>query len=248
MSSYQALAARLIEAFQNATQVEDLPDLSIADGYEVQRLVDAGFQASGRQPIGWKIGHTKPEPMVGVIYADSLLPDGALLDLNTLCAPKVEGEVLLQLASIPSADADAASLIGSLASAELAIEIADSRVAGWPGQLGHGIADNACSGRMIRSGKALAPSAIDLSAAGMRLMADGETIAEGRGSNCMGGALEVYRWFVADSARCGRILRAGDIVLTGSIALPTPMSPNVAYEVAVDGLGQLGVRTGDARR
>lgn len=248
MKSFPTLAARLIEAFSSARQIDDLPDLDIADGYQVQRLVNAGFQAAGRQPIGWKIGHTKPEPMIGVIYADSLLPDRTELDLNALCAPKVEGEILLQLASVPPPGADDETLIASLASVELAIEIADSRVAGWPDQLGHGIADNACCGRMIRSDHALPPAAIDFASAGMQLMAGGTLIAEGQGSNCMGGALKVYRWFIADSERCGRTLRAGDIVLTGSIAVPTPMAADTEYEVAVDGLGRLGIRTGGARQ
>lgn len=246
MNTKSALAARLIEAFQNADIVTDLPDLSIAEGYAVQQLVDAGFQAAGRQPIGWKIGHTKPEPMVGVIYADSIINDGAELDLGTVCAPKVEGEVLLQLASVPPVDADDEALVRSLASVELAIEIADSRIAGWPGHVGHGIADNACCSRMIRSGNPLAPTAIDLAEIGMRLLANGEMIAEGKGSNCMGGALNVYRWFIEDSAQRGRMLRAGDIVLTGSIAVPNPMTANSDYEVIVDGLGKLGLRTGKA--
>lgn len=246
MNSNSEMAARLIEAFQNADTVQDLPDLSIAEGYAVQQLVDAGFRAAGRKAIGWKIGHTKPEPMVGIIYADSIFSDGAELDLGTVCAPKVEGEVLLQLASVPPIDADDAALIRSLASIELAIEIADSRIAGWPSQLGHGIADNACCGRMIRSGNPVPPTAIDLSEIGMRLLADGEVIAEGRGSNCMGGALNVYRWFIEDSAQRGRTLRAGDMVLTGSIAVPTPMTASTSYEVIVDGLGKLGLRTGKA--
>lgn len=248
MNSNSALAARLVEAFQHAETVKDLPDLSIAEGYAVQQLVDAGFRAAGRQAIGWKIGHTKPEPMVGVIYADSIIGDGGELDLAALCAPKVEGEVLLQLASVPPVDADDETLVRSLASVELAIEIADSRVAGWPGQLGHGIADNACCGRMIRSGNPLPPSAIDLAEIGMRLLADGKVIAEGKGSNCMGGALNVYRWFIEDSARRGQTLRAGDIVLTGSIAVPTPVTASTSYEVIVDGLGKLGLRTGKANR
>lgn len=249
MSDHVKFATRLVEAFQRANPIaQDLPDLTIAEGYAVQRLVDAGFQAAGRQPIGWKIGHTLPEPMVGIIYADSLMEDDAQLDLAKLCAPKVEGEVLLQLASVPPADADDAALIASLAWVELAIEIADSRIAGWPGMLSHGIADNASSGRMIRSNRPLLPTAIDLSAIGMRLLANGETIAEGKGSNCMGGALNVYRWFIQDSAERGRVLRAGDIVLTGSMAVPTLMAANTSYEVTVDGLGKLGIRTGEAVR
>lgn len=248
MSTHRELAARLVEAFYDARSIDNLPDLSIAEGYAVQQLVDAEFRASGRQAIGWKIGHTRPEPMIGIIYADSLLEDAATLDLKAACAPKVEGEVLLQIATVPPVDADDKTLMRSLALVELAIEIADSRISGWPGQLGHGIADNACCGRMVRSGQAVAPNAIDLAEVEMQLLADGEVIAQGKGSNCMGGALKVYRWFIEDSARCGRTLRAGDIILTGSMAVPTPMMASSGYEVIVDGLGKLSIATGEARQ
>jgi 2-keto-4-pentenoate hydratase len=79
----------------------------------------------------------------------------------------------------------------------------------------------------------------------MRLRANGAPIAQGTGGNCMGGALNVYRWFLKDSAERQRSLRPGDIVLTGSIALPTPMAPETSYEVAVAGLGQLTLKTGN---
>jgi 2-keto-4-pentenoate hydratase len=85
----RTLASRLVSAFQGASAIGpglDLPDLTIAEGYAVQQLVDAGFRAAGREPIGWKIGHTSPEPMVGIIYADSLLQDGGALDLAQTCA------------------------------------------------------------------------------------------------------------------------------------------------------------------
>lgn len=245
------LASRLAAAFHSATAIADdgaLPDLTIAQGYAVQHRVDTLFRAAGRKPIGWKIGLTSPEPMVGIIYADSVLDDGAELDLASCCAPKIEGEILLQIGTVPSSDADDEALIQSLESVEVAIEVADSRIAGWPKQLGHSIADNACSGRIVRAANLLSPAAIDWPAVRMQLFADGEAIAEGQGSNCMDGALNVYRWFLQKSAERGRALRAGDIILTGSIAIPAPMAAETDYEVIFEGLGKLGLRTGKAKR
>lgn len=240
------LASRLLTAFQNATAIADdegLPDLTIAQGYAIQRQVDRLFQAAGRKPIGWKIGLTSPEPMDGIIYADSELNDGDELDLASCCAPKIEGELLLQMANVPPADATNAALIASLAGVEIAIEVADSRIAGWPKQLGHGIADNASCGRIVRTAQCFSPSAIDWAGVQVRLLANGEQIAEGQGSNCMGGALNVYRWFLQNSAARGRSLQRGDIILTGSIAIPTPMAAETSYELVFEGLGKLGLRT-----
>lgn len=250
-TSEAELASRLVTAFQSATAIADeeaLPDLTIAQGYAVQRHVDAQFEAIGRKPIGWKIGLTSPEPMVGIIYADSELYDGNELDLALCCAPKIEGELLLQMGSVPSADADDETLIQSLASVEIAIEVADSRIAGWPTQLGHGIADNACCGRIVRTAAQISPREFDWTDVQMRLLANGEQIAQGQGGNCMDGAINVYRWFLQNSAQCGRALRARDIILTGSIAIPTPMTAETDYQVIFEGLGKLSLRTGKAKR
>jgi 2-keto-4-pentenoate hydratase len=250
------LALRLADAFRSARPV-DPSDLGFdaadsAFGYAVQdRLVEA-FQAAGRGQIGWKIGLTSAkalalfgadEPMVGRIYADSRIEDGGTLDLSRCCAPRVEGELLIEIDHLPDPDADDAAVIAGIRSVRPAIEIADSRIAGWPRAVGHAIADNACCGRIVFPASGAPAGAIDFADIGMTMTEDGVPVTDGKGSDCMGSILNVYRWFADRARRSGWEVQAGDLLLTGAMGRAVEPSADRSYQVSLGTLGRLSLRT-----
>ncbi|MFZ5707953.1 MAG: 2-keto-4-pentenoate hydratase [Pseudomonadota bacterium] len=251
------IALRLADAFRTARPIDpselgfDAADSSC--GYAVQdRLVEA-FQITGRRQIGWKIGLTSAkalalfgadEPMVGRIYADSRIDDGGMLDLSRCCAPRVEGELLIEIDHLPDADADDAAVVAGIRSVRPAIEIADSRIAGWPRAVGHAIADNACCGRILFPPSGFPADQIDFAAIGMTMVEDGTLVTEGRGSDCMGTILNVYRWFADRARRAGWEVKAGDLLLTGAMGRAVEPSPGRTYQVWLESLGQVSLRTG----
>lgn len=250
------IAERLLAAWKTASALppgDVLPrNASAAEGYAVQARLNAAFLAAGRQPVGWKIGLTSApamalfgaaEPMVGVIYRDSVLPNGAIIDFSRLLAPRIEGEMLIQMRHVPAAGADDEALRASIEAVRPAFEIADSRISGWADSIGNAIADNACCGFLVTGGSGVSAAGVDFRDAAMELRSGHEIAASGRGADCMGGVLNVYRWFVENSARAGRGLSPGDIILCGAMGKPVSMAAGQSYDMTLSGAGGLHCTT-----
>lgn len=251
--------ARLAEAHRTSTPLDPVElgfDAADAEhGYAVQERLIQVFEAAGRRQIGWKIGLTSAkalalfgadEPMVGRLYADSRIEDGGMLDLSRCCAPRVEGELLIEVDHLPDADADDAAVVAGIRSVRPAIEIADSRLAGWPRAVGHAIADNACCGRIVFPTSGAPASAIDFADIGMTMTEDGVSVTDGKGSDCMGSVLNVYRWFADRARRTGWSVQAGDLLLTGAMGRAVEPSAGRSYQVSLGTLGRLSLWTGTA--
>ena len=254
----ESAVTALIAADKNAAPFAGLGDWidigSPEEGYQVQQAAAQRHAAAGRVRSGYKIGLTSPavqavfgagEPMYGTLYADTLEPVDAAIDLATLCMPKLEGEILLRVGTPPQADADDAALIASLASAHAAFEIADSRVKDWRIGIGEAIADNACCGRFAYVGAGVRADAIDLTMIPMAITADGvaQPLSVGQGSACLGSPLNAYRWLIGKLAEHGGALREGDLILTGALGPMVTMALRTRYHIALQGLGTLTVRT-----
>lgn len=250
MTREDECADLLVAARKLARPVTGLDQLLDANsGYRVQALVDQRHREAGRKPIGWKVGLTTPEPMLGIIYGDSVLSDGAVLDLRDACAPKIEGEILLRIGQLPDPECSDATLLASIASIQAAVEVADCRITDWAAPHDHWVADNACCGWIVPASDSFAPDRFDLAKVRMQLTGNGSLIAQGLGGHCMGGALHVYRWFLGAAARQGRAVRNGDVLLTGSIGVPTPMRADTRYHLQMSGgtgmVGEVSLSTSD---
>src|SRR3546814_18847253 len=80
-------------------------------------------------------------------------------------------------------------LISSVAYVLPAIEIVDSRIAGWDITIVDTIADNASAGLFVLGASPKLLTDIDLAAVTVVLSRDGETVSTGVGSNCLGNPL-----------------------------------------------------------
>lgn len=226
------------------------------EGHLIQRQLQVLSHNALRKPIGWKIGLTSQaaldlfgarEPMVGILYEDRLLEDGAHLKSTQVVQPRIEGEILLEIGKIPATGASDAALRASIASASAAFEIADSRISGWPKAIGGAIADNACCGWFLRSKDRRLPAEVDLATTQLSMTLDGRVISKGSASACMGGVLNVYRWFIQDSHRRGRKLEPGEVILTGALGPAIPLTQTGTYRVDCGSLGSASLRFNEAQ-
>ncbi|MHB9879983.1 2-keto-4-pentenoate hydratase [Pacificimonas sp. ICDLI1SI03] len=227
---------------------------SLKDGYET---ADALAELEGRRrrvATGWKIGLTSApalaafgakEPMVGRLYADALLSAHAPFSLSQAIAPRLEGEIMIEIGAPCAADAPEEELLASIAAVYPAYEIADSRIGDWPRDVKHAVADNACCGWYLMPEKGLRPQEIDLAAADMGMKYDGDLVSEGCSSDCLGGPLSIYRWFLANSELTGRQLSTGDLILTGALGPAVPMRPNCRCELQIEGFEPLILETSE---
>lgn len=244
------IAHSLFEAWRDKQPMHNSLGLATSSNAELGRLIQSElhslFVQHGREPIGWKIGLTSQpaldlfgaeEPMVGVIYADTVLEESATLAQSETHDPRIEGELLLEIAEPPGSGLDDQELIASLASVRAAFEIADSRLAGWPTAIGGATADNACCGFLLPAPSVASPGDVDFTATEMHIRSGSKVISEGRASACLGSVLNCYRWFVEDSHKRGRELRSGDIVLTGAMGPAAPMQAPAHYSLECAGVG-----------
>lgn len=251
----QGMAVRLVEAEKRATPLSELDaagPLGLAEAYALQDLRNHRVCAAGGSPAGWKIGLTSPaaraafgaaEPMCGVLFSQMRLTARVDVDLSSLCAPRLEGEILLRVGGAVSHEADDAALLRSLTSVHAAFEIADSRLRDWRMGLGEAVADNACCSRFGFVEPGRAPRDLDLASVRMSIIdeTDGSIVSSGAGADCMGSPLNAYRWLLKRLAARGRQLTPGQLVLTGALGPMVPMVPDRAYRVEVSGLGELRV-------
>jgi 2-keto-4-pentenoate hydratase len=202
-----------------------------AEGYEVQAGLAEWFRGEGLGNVaGYKVGATTPAmqqylgvdaPAYGRIMKANVHVSGTRIDASRFCKPGIECEIAVRIASdIPLQDAEwtREDLAGHIAAIAPAIELVENRYGDFlAAGLGTLIADDffhkACVlGEFVEDWRAL-----DLPQVSGRTVINGEEVATGDGAQVMGHPLEALVWLANKLHSQGRSLKAGEIVLTGSM-------------------------------
>ncbi|WP_404433817.1 fumarylacetoacetate hydrolase family protein [Microbacterium lacus] len=218
--------------------------------YAVQSLGIARRIAAGRRVVGRKIGLTSVvvqnqfgvrSPDYGVLMDDMMLDDRQSVDLARFIAPRVEAEVAFVLGhDLESPTSHVADVIRATEFVLPAIEIVDSRIAGWDIRITDTISDNASGGALVLGTTPRKLDGFDLSAVGMSLEFDGEPVSTGSGVACLGNPIIAVAWLARAVARHGQPLRAGEVVLSGALG-PMVAAQSGVYRARLDGLGEVRV-------
>ncbi len=216
-------------------------------GYAVQHLNTEHSLAAGRRVSGHKVGLTNPavqqqlgmdEPIWGMLFADKCRTDGDDLDGAGLISPRLEVEVAFVLgAELDKGRHTAVDVIDATAYVLPALEIVDSRIAGWDITSTDMIADNAGSGLYVLGGRPVPLSAVDLRRVEMRLTVNGEEAATGTGANCLGHPLNSVLWLADTMSERGTPLQPGECIMTGSLCPMRPITPGEELKAEIQGLG-----------
>lgn len=229
--------------------VRDLIGESDQDAaYAVQSLGIARRLDEGRRVIGRKIGLTSrvvqtqlgvDSPDYGVLLDDMMFADREPIDLGRFLQPRVEAEIAFVLNSdLDSPTTHVADVIRATAFVLPAIEIVDSRVAGWDIRITDTIADNASSGAVVLGPTPRSLEGFDLTALGMSLDRDGRPVSTGSGAACLGSPVIAVAWLARAVARHGQPLRAGEVILSGALGPMVDATAGV-YRARLDGLGEV---------
>lgn len=219
-------------------------------GYAVQELNTDRWISAGRRVSGRKIGVTSKaiqqqvgvdQPDFGTLFADTEYGDGIELDGGRLIQPRAEAEVALILErDLNSAPHGFAEIIRSVAFALPALEIVDSRIAGWDISIVDTVADNASCGLYVVGSRPVSLSAFDARTVPMRMTRDGTEVSTGIGAACLGNPIHAARWLADTMCERGIPLRAGDVIMTGALGPMVPFGPG---QELVAEFGELGTVT-----
>jgi 2-keto-4-pentenoate hydratase len=251
------LAERLRAAYSGAEPVppirDELPAGDVEVAYQVQEVNTEHWLAAGRRLVGRKIGLTSPavqrqlgvdQPDFGMLFADMAVDSGAEVAAGGLLQPRVEAEVAFVLGrDLDAEEPTMAELLRAVDYALPAIEIVDSRIAGWDIGIVDTVADNASSGQFVlgTTPRRLDDPGLDLRLAGMVLERHGEPLSFGAGAACLGHPLHALRWLAATMVRASRPLTAGDVVLSGALGPMLPARAGDRFQARISGLGAVAV-------
>ncbi|WP_319461812.1 2-keto-4-pentenoate hydratase [Micromonospora sp. RTP1Z1] len=226
-----------------------LPEGDVESAYQVQQLQAQARWDRGERRVGAKIGLTSRavqenfgvyQPDFGVLTDVMAVGDGVEVSTDRLLQPRVESEIAFVLgADLTDERITTVDLIRAVDHVLPAIEIVDSRIAGWDISIVDTVADNASSGLFVLGTTPRRLADVDLRLCGMVLEHAGEPVSVGAGAACLGNPLHALEWLAGTMARAGDPLRAGDVVLSGALGPMVPVTPGAAYEARISGLGSV---------
>ena len=252
----EELAMELYTAEKNRQPIEPLtaryPGITNDEAYEIQL---AGMQlrlADGHHIVGKKIGLTSKamqaalgvfEPDYGYITDRMMVLEGDALSLSALMAPKVEAEIAFVLKSdLKGPGVTIAQVLDATAGIMPALEIIDTRIKDWRIKIQDTIADAASIGRVILSGKLTPITDCDLRCLGMVLEKNGEIVTTAAGAAVLGHPANAVVWLANKLAQYGISLKAGEIIMSGSLTAACPAAAGDNIQAVFDRLGPVGAR------
>ncbi len=247
-------ARRILEEHRDRLPMAPLPEdarpRDIAEAYVAQdRFLDL-CAAEGHQVGGWKIALTTPvmqemmgidRPCEGAIFTDRIHEGTGEVRDADFRKLGVESEIAMRLDRDLGADGapygreNVAEAVGACMAS---IEIVDMRDVDRD-QLDAPllIADNSMNRGCVIGGAVEDWRALDLGAAAGRMVINGEAAGEGHGRDALGHPLLALAWLANNLVERGRMLHAGDVVLTGSIVTTKLMVAGDEMVTTIDGLG-----------
>ncbi len=238
-------ASLLVAARQSGRRVAgrgtDLLPRDDAAAYEIQEAV---IRRLGVAVAGWKVGaaNETAAPSAAPLFAPLVRPSPAVFTVTPEDFRAVEAELALSLAhdlparARPYGEDEAWEAV---AAAHVAIELLDTRYADRgkmsPPAL---LADNLSNGGFCYGPPIAGWRAIDFLAAAASLALDGREVKHAVGGNPAGHPRRLLAWLANHAASCGRPLRSGDIVTTGSHTGVAIAPPGARVTVRFAGLGE----------
>ncbi|MPZ63936.1 MAG: 2-keto-4-pentenoate hydratase [Propionibacteriales bacterium] len=248
----QAAAERLLAAGRArvpcAPVRELLSDTTLSTGYTVQRVLTQARLDEGRHIVGRKVGLTSAavqaqlgvdQPDFGVLFDDMVCAQDRPIDLGRLLQPRIEAEVAFVLGTdLDTNHVDESTARSAVGEVVAALEIVDSRIAGWDITLVDTVADNASSGLFVLGDERVALGDRDLRNVAMTMTDDtGTTVSSGRGAACLGDPVAALVWLARVTREFGAPLRAGEVVLSGALGPMVTVTAGHTYVAELSGLG-----------
>jgi 2-keto-4-pentenoate hydratase len=248
-----AIADILEHAARSGEPVPPLRDrfpLDAAVAYAVQAELAARREAIGAVRVGRKIGLTSvavqrqlgvSRPDFGMLFADMQVPDGGVAPFRSLIQPRVEAEIAFVLGEDLDDHLHVDRVRAAIAYAQPALEIVDSRIAGWDIGFVDTVADNGSSALFVLGHSKRTLDAFEPRDVEMTMYVNGGVASRGAGSACLDDPLLAVLWLAQTALTHGDPLQAGDIVLSGALGPMVGVRERDSVRASSTGLGDVAV-------
>lgn len=230
---------------------------TVSDAYDIQDRYVALLRREKGEPAGYKVGLTSAtmqafcridHPIAGVVLASRVHRSGARvrpsdfgrLGLEFEIAVRIKSEVPIT-ATAYTAETIAPHIDGICAG----VELVDDRAADYANlDVRSLVADNSWNAGIVLS--EFKSSWPDLAALRGRATRDGDPIGEGYGRDILGHPFNSVAWLASHLASRGVSLKAGDVVMTGSVMKTVFPEQGAHYRFELEGMGVVEVDVASA--
>jgi 2-keto-4-pentenoate hydratase len=253
-------AYRLRAASADRTPCAPVRDLiggiDVYAAYAVQLQLTQDRLAAGARAVGRKIGLTSAavqaqlgvdRPDFGVLFQDMEVAEATDVSMDRLLQPRIEAEIAFVLGADLEGEVSPATVRAAVDYALVALEIVDSRIAGWDISFGDTVADNASSGLFVLGAQRLTLGDFEPRDTKVTLFVDGIPTSTGTGAACLGDPLRALTWLATTARDLDDPLRSGELVLSGALGPMVAVRPGtrVRAELCTSDGRPLGTVTAD---
>ncbi len=243
--------------WSGGTTIDDLPAQmkpgTRAAGYAIQAHLEA-FSAEPR--AGWKIAATSTAgqthinvdgPLAGRLLAEKIHADASTVSIASNRMRVAEPEFAFRFGTGIASRGKTYTVdevMAQVASLHLAIELPDSRFTDFTAVGGPAlIADNACA-RDLVLGDAVTANwrSLDLATHVVDCTVGARYERQGIGSNVLGDPRAAMAWCVNEISALGIDIQAGEVITTGTCAIPLEIEPGDRVHADFGSLGTISVQ------
>jgi 2-keto-4-pentenoate hydratase len=244
-------AELLLDAYRTGVPVapltETFGEFGLEEAYLIQLRQVTAWEREGRRIKGHKVGLTSgpmrrqmgvDESDFGHLMDSMFHADAQPIDAGRYLQPRIEPEVAFVLGrDLTGPGVTAADAIRAVEFVLPALELIDSRIRDWKITLPDTVADNASSGGVVLGSTPRKLDGLDLAATGCLLARDGRLAETGAGGAVLGNPLNALIWLANTLAGHEVTLRAGHVILPGSITASIPVAAGQTIAATFAGLG-----------
>jgi len=226
--------------------------LTIEDAYRIQERMLSHRLNAGARVVGKKVGATSKavqdllnvrQPDFGLLLSDMIYNSGETVPMARLIQPRAEGEIAFLLnRDLMGPGVDRADVLAATELIMPCFEIVDSRIDNWKIGIADTVADNASCGVIALGAAAKRPRDVDLELCGMSLEKNGEVAVTGAGAAALGHPADAVAWLANTLGALGVPLKAGELILSGSLAALVPVQSGDCLSLSIGGLGGCSIR------
>lgn len=217
----------------------EYPNMTLSDGYLVQKELRQRLVSSGQRLVGWKAGLTSKAkmiqmginvPIIGFLTDRMASMESFPISFQKLIHPRIECEIAFvtkKLLKGPSCSAK--DVIEATDYILPSLEVIDSRYENFNFDLPSVVADNGSSSYFVTGARARYPSDFDIRSLGVVMEKNGEIVAMGAAASVLDNPANAVAMLVNCLSGLDEFLPAGSIVMSGGItpAIPVRSGDNI---------------------